>query len=109
MYDVIDILSHQNPADYRDLSMNGIAGKTYKWSKMCVARVNIIKELFDTEHIYLYGIEKLHKKFLRPVSEILNENDKPTLLNYIPQIIDLSRSLLQEFKNSDNIAKTFLT
>lgn len=110
MYEYIDILSHHNPATYRDLSMKGIEGKMERWSKMCVKRVNILQELYDTEQTFLMGIEKLYHEFLKPVSEcfVLKQEEKLTLLNYIPQIIEISRFLLEEFKKSDNIAKTFL-
>jgi len=107
--DVFDIISHHNPATYRDLSMKGIEGNAEKWSTMCKERVDIIQELYDTEQIFLIGIEKLYHEFLKPISEILKQKDKLTLLNYIPQIVDLSHTLLEEFKKSDNIAKTFLT
>jgi len=109
MCDAMDMIAHQNPANYRPLSFKGVEGNTYTWSKMCVQRVDIIKELVNTEQVYLDGIKELYKVFLEPVSEILNEQEKLTLLNYIPQIIDLSSNLLQEFREANNIAKIFLT
>jgi len=98
-----------NPLWYRPLSLKGTEGDSKTWSKMCCQRVNIIKELIDTEKSYLEGIRELHDKFLTKVSPILNDTEKGTLMNCVPQILEYSDTLLEELMKSDNIPKTFLT